>query len=371
VDGLGAPTPPRRAPRILVVTNLYPTRSHPAFGTFVGARVGALRRAGATVEVAAITDPAAHRRVARKYLRLTLLAGRAALSARLRRRPFDVVETHIAFPTGLVAWPVATLGGARLSLFCHGSDVIVLPWLSGRRAALARRLFGRADLVFANSRYTAEVAERRLGPLRRPVSVVSPGIDLRGEPPAVALPARDPDHVLFVGRLVPGKGADVLLEAFGSLGGRRQGARLTIVGDGPERARLEARARALGAAVDFRGSLAPAVVADLERRAGVVAIPSTSPEGLSLVALEAMARGAIVVATASGGLAETMRHGENGFVVPPGDSEALADALDVALATVHEPAGDRMRERARTTSAGHDLGAAVATSLEAYAEVIR
>ena len=58
---------------------------------------------------------------------------------------------------------------------------------------------------------------------------------------------------------------------------------------------------------------------DLLRRASVVAVPSTAPEGLSLVALEAMAHGAIVVATACGGLAETMRHGENGFVVPPGD----------------------------------------------------
>ena len=369
MDGLGAPTLPRRAPRILVVTNLYPTKAHPAFGTFVGARVGALRRAGATVAVAAITDPAPHRNVARKYLRLALVSARAALSARLRGRPFDVVETHIAFPTGLVAWPVATLGGSRLSLFCHGSDVIVLPWLSGRRTALARRLFGRADLVFANSRYTADVAEGRLGPLRRPAVVASPGIDARGEPPAGVASEREPDHVLFVGRLVSGKGADVLLDAFATLRVRRPEAHLTIVGDGPERGALEARARAIGDAVDFLGSLAPAIVADLERRASVVAIPSTAPEGLSLVALEAMARGAIVVATACGGLAETMRHGENGFVVPPGDSDALADALDAALRTAMEPAGELMRAAARATSTAHDLDAAVALTLARYADL--
>ena len=244
MDGPGASTSPLRAPRILVVTNLYPTRSHPAFGTFVGARVGALRRAGATVTVAAITDPTPHRNVARKYLRLALIGARAALSARFRGRPFDVVEAHIAFPTGMVAWPIAALGGSRLSLFCHGSDVIVLPWRSARRTALARRVFGRADVVFANSRYTADVAEQRLGPLRRPAIVVSPGIDLGDEPSAGAAPEREPDHVLFVGRLVPGKGADVLLEAFTTVLVRRPGARLTIVGDGPERAALEARSRA-------------------------------------------------------------------------------------------------------------------------------
>ncbi len=369
MDGLGSPTRPRRAPRILVVTNLYPTTAHPAFGTFVAARVDAMRRAGATVSVAAITDPSLHRNVARKYLRLALSAGRTALSARLRRRPYDIVEAHIAFPTGLVAWPVATLGGARLSLFCHGSDVIRLPWLSRRRAVLARRLFARADVVFANSRYTAEIANERLAPLRHPATVVSPGIDLRSGERAGAPPARDPELVLFVGRLVPGKGAEVLLEAFGELVTRRPAARLTVVGDGSERAGLEARARELAAPVEFRGSLAPSIVADLLDRSTVVAVPSTAPEGLSLVALEAMAHGALVVATACGGLAEIMRHDQNGFVVSPRDVDGLAEALDAALSSAASPEGDRLRTGGRATAVAHDLDAVVAASLERYAEL--
>ncbi len=369
MDGPGSPTRPPRAPRILVVTNLYPTPAHPAFGTFVGTRVDALRRAGATIGVAAITDPSLHRNVARKYLRLGLSATLAAVSARLRRRPYDVVEAHIAFPTGLVAWPVATLGGARLSLFCHGSDVVRLPWLSTRRAALARRLFARADVVFANSRYTADVAESRLGPLRRPATVVSPGIDL-GQAEAGPPPARQPDHVLFVGRLVPGKGADVLLDAFALLVGRRPGARLTIVGDGSERAELEERARDLGAAVKFTGSLAPKIVTDLLRWTSVVAVPSTEPEGLGLVALQAMAHGAVVVATACGGMAETMRHGENGYVVPSGDIEVLAASLEEAIAAASGPAGEPLRAGGRATAAAHNVDAAVAESLDRYAELI-
>ena len=368
-DVPGSPPRARRPARILVVTNLYPTPAHPAFGTFVGARVGAMRKAGTTVAVAAITDPALHRNVARKYLRLAVTAAWAALSARLRRRPYDVVEAHIAFPTGLVAWPVATLGGARLSLFCHGSDVIRLPWLSRRRAALARRLFARADLVLANSDYTAEVASRRLGPLRRPVAVVSPGIDL-GRGAAGPTPAREPEGVLFVGRLVPGKGAEVLVAAFGALLARRPGARLTIVGDGSELASLQVLARDHAGSIDFRGALAPEVVTDLLRRTSVVAVPSTAPEGLSLVAIEAMAHGAIVVATACGGLAETMRHDENGFVVPPGDVNALTATLDEALTTAATPRGERLRQAGRATAAKHDLRAAVASSLERYAELI-
>ncbi len=369
-DVPGSPPRARRALRILVVTNLYPTPAHPAFGTFVGARVAAMRRAGATVAVAAITDPAVHRNVARKYLRLGLAAGWTTLFARLRSRPYDVVEAHIAFPTGLVAWPIATLGGARLSLFCHGSDVIRLPWLSRRRAVLARRLFGRADLVFANSQYTAAVASRRLGPLRRPVEVVSPGIDLGPRPSAGPAPDREPEGVLFVGRLVPGKGAEVLVEAFGAVLAHRPAARLTIVGDGSELASLQRLARDHAGSIDVRGALAPEVVVGLLRRASVVAVPSTAPEGLSLVALEAMAHGAIVVATACGGLAETMRHGENGFVVPPGDSDALAAALDEALTAAAGPVGERLRTAGRATAAKHDLAAAVAASLDRYAELV-
>lgn len=374
MDGLGSPTRPRRATRILVVTNLFPTPAHPAFGTFVGSRVAAMRRAGATVSVAAITDPVAHRNVPRKYLRLGLAGARAALVARLRRRPFDIVEAHIAFPTGLVAWPIATLGGARLALFCHGSDVIRLPWLSARRATLARRLFSRADLVLANSRYTADVVEERLGPLRRPVEVVSPGIELgRAERTGSddPSPARDREHVLFVGRLVPGKGADVLLDAMDRLRVRRPDTRLTIVGDGPDRAALEAQASTLRrSAVDFRGSLAPDVVSGLLRRASVVAIPSTEPEGLSLVALEAMAHGALVVATACGGLAETMHAGGNGYVVPPGDPDALADTLDEALSASAGETGERLRRAGRATAADHDLDIVVPASLARYAELI-
>lgn len=373
MDGPGSPTRPRRPPRILVVTNLYPTRAHPAFGTFVGARVGAMRRAGATVAVAAITDPSPHRNVARKYLRLALVGARTALSARLHGRRFDIVETHIAFPTGLVGWPIATLGGSRLALFCHGSDVVVLPWQSRRRQTLARRLFARADLVVANSRYTAGVVEQRLGPLRRPVMVVSPGVVLAGAAQEDQAVERDTEHILFVGRLVPGKGADVLLDAFAALLARRPASRLTIVGDGIEHAALEARARDISPQIEFRGSLAHETVAVLYGRASVVAVPSTRPEGLSLVALEAMAHGAIVVATACGGLAGTMRHGQNGLVVPPDDPDALAEALDVALTIAAGSIGtaaETMRAAGRATAAAHELETVVTASLDEYAELI-
>jgi glycosyltransferase involved in cell wall biosynthesis len=355
--------------RILVVANLYPSLRHPSFGTFIGARVAVLRRDGQHVSVVAITDDRVHQGIGPKYLRLAVIAIAAAVAARLRRRPYQIIEAHIAFPTGLVAWPAARLGGGRLVLFCHGSDVTTLPWASRRRAALARWLFARADLVVANSRYTATVAETRLGPLRRPAVVISPGVDIPSLTDRTTTVVRDPDLIVFVGRLVPGKGTDVLIDAMGRLGARPSTAHLTVIGDGPERHALEDQAARLGAAVEFAGSIGPHEVADLMRAATVVAVPSTMPEGLGLVPLEAMAHGALVVATDRGGLAETMRDGHNGIVVPPGDVEALADGIERALTLAGTTQGQRFVGEGFATASLHERTAAVRESIDRYVEL--
>jgi glycosyltransferase involved in cell wall biosynthesis len=356
--------------RILIVTNLYPSPAHPAFGTFVGARVAALRAIGWSVDVAAILDDRAHQQVTRKYLGLVANAAKAAVRARLRRRRYDIVEAHIAFPTGLVAWLAQRLGGGRLVLFCHGSDVLRLPWGSAARETAARWLFRRADLVVANSRYVAVTAEQRLGPLRRPAAVISPGIALKTAGAAVT-GHREPGSILFVGRLVPGKGIDVLVEALASVAAGTP-VHLTIVGDGPLRAALERRVIHTGIAdeVTFAGFLPPSDVDDLYRRTAVVVVPSVEAEGLNLVAIEAMASGAIVVATTVGGLAETMRDGRNGIVVEPGDPASLTAGLDRALAIAGALEGDELRAAARATAAAHDRDTAVAETVRRYRELL-
>jgi glycosyltransferase involved in cell wall biosynthesis len=147
---------------------------------------------------------------------------------------------------------------------------------------------------------------------------------------------------------------------------------LTIVGDGPMRADLEDRARhaRIADAITFTGFLAPSDVHDLYRRAAVVAVPSIEAEGLSLVALEAMASGAIVVATTVGGLAETMRDGVNGIVIEPGDPVSLTDGLCRALIVAGAPEGDQVRAAAKTTAAAHDRRTAVAETVRRYRELL-
>lgn len=371
MDGVEATGPAHRPMRILVVANLYPSTGHPAFGTFVEARVEALRRAGHEVAVAAITDDRPHERIGPKYLMLGLRSLRAGVGARLRRRPYDVVEAHIAFPTGLAAWPAARLGRGQLVLFCHGSDVTTLPWKSHARATLARWLFRRADAVIANSAHTAHIAEHRLGPLKRKPRVISPGIVVPAWEHVPSGSQRPSNEIVFVGRLVAGKGAEVVIAAVARSVAMGLPGRLTVVGDGPLREALERQAAGLDDRVRFTGALAPADVATLFRTATVVAVPSTTDEGLSLVALEAMAQGALVVATSAGGLAETMRDGENGIVVPRDDNAALANAITRLMEIGNTPAGERLRWNGHITASRHDIDRAVAESIRSHEDLFR
>ena len=131
----------------------------------------------------------------------------------------------------------------------------------------------------------------------------------------------------YAGRLVKGKGVDVLLRSFAA-GLAREGVRLRIAGDGPARPTLEALAAklGLGGAVEFTGWMfdMPA----FWRSCDVVAMPSDRfVESFGMAAVEAMACARPVVVTANGALPELVDDGVTGFVVPRGDAEALAEAL--------------------------------------------
>jgi glycosyltransferase involved in cell wall biosynthesis len=146
-------------------------------------------------------------------------------------------------------------------------------------------------------------------------------------PPDVSTGLERPGrYVLFVGRIDANKGLDVLLEAFRRLTPSRPELHLVVVGDGPERRALEARAADLPR-VHFTGWVDDrARVHALHRRAAVVACPSYT-EAFCYAAAEAMAVGRPVVASAVGGLLDLVEDGRTGLLVPPGDASALTDAL--------------------------------------------
>jgi colanic acid/amylovoran biosynthesis glycosyltransferase len=150
--------------------------------------------------------------------------------------------------------------------------------------------------------------------------VVHCGVDPRAFTPAERN-GRPGLHVLCVGRLVPDKGQSILLDALAELRSRGVGVTATIVGDGPDRAALEAQARGLD--VEFTGAVGQDRIRELYAAADVFCLPSFA-EGVPVVLMEAMASGLPVVTTRVMGIPELVDE----VLVPPGRSDALADALE-------------------------------------------
>ena len=132
--------------------------------------------------------------------------------------------------------------------------------------------------------------------------------------------------VLFVGRLTYQKGLDVLLKAWPRFRDRRPGATLLVLGQGPDRNTLRQSAEALGiaASVDFRGIRED--VGHHYAAADIFVLPSRY-EGFPNVMLEAMAAGLPVIASQVSGTEDAIEDGRNGLLVPPGEPEALSEAL--------------------------------------------
>jgi glycosyltransferase involved in cell wall biosynthesis len=156
------------------------------------------------------------------------------------------------------------------------------------------------------------------------------GVDTGAIRSVVGDRAPSPGLVVCIGRLADKKGVDVLVDALV----RVPEVRVEIIGDGPDRQALEDRARRLGVAdrVRFLGRQPKTAVLQALGRAEAVAIPSKvgaggDMEGTPVVLCEAMAAGAPVVASDLGGLGECIVDGKTGLLVPPGDVDGLAAAL--------------------------------------------
>jgi glycosyltransferase involved in cell wall biosynthesis len=186
-------------------------------------------------------------------------------------------------------------------------------------AALARwdaSTAARVDRFVAISRH---VAARIARYYNRVASVVYPPVDTVFYRPA-AVPAET--HFLIVSALVPYKRIDLAIEAC-----RMTGARLRIVGDGPDRQRLERQA---AGAAEFLGPLTNEEIRDEYRRALAVILPGE--EDFGIVPVEAQACGRPVVALGRGGVLDTIVDGETGILFPESTPASLASALDRAAA---------------------------------------
>jgi glycosyltransferase involved in cell wall biosynthesis len=258
---------------ILLLTRIWPTRDRPSVGTFIRDRATGV----AGLRVVRPRWP----RLPSQFIYPLLLAGA------LRGGPIRGVEAHVLMPTGLVGLIVARLRGVPLVVYSHGGDAREWRQQPAPLRWLARQVARRADRLVTNSAGTADHL-RELG--GRP-EVVPPGVDLARFVPS---PRPTERRVLYLGGRNSRKGYEVA-----------QRLADTLVGPWLR---------------DVEPSQVPALIAAHD----VVLVPSVA-EPFGLVAVEAIASGRWVVASAVGGLREIVRDGVTGTLVSDGD---FAGALD-------------------------------------------
>jgi colanic acid/amylovoran biosynthesis glycosyltransferase len=248
------------------------------------------------------------------------VAGEAAWLAKAVRA--DRAHAHFAFGSASVALLYGRLAGVPASFTAHAHDLY-----GGVGDRALRRKVALAAWAAAPSEHGARSLRDRAAPRdRHKVVVQRNGVDrdaVKAGPPDV------PARVVGIGRLVEKKGFDVLVRAAAGLD-----ADVEIVGDGPQRARLEALA---GARVHFSGALSHGEALARLRGASAFALPcrelaSGDRDGLPVALVEAMSAGVPVVTTPVAGIPELVRGGETGLLVAPDDAGALAAAIARVLA---------------------------------------
>ena len=255
------------------------------------------------------------------------LAEAAVLASHLRRRGVVHLHNHFGDSSCTVAMLTSVMSGIPFSYTEHGPTIFFAPHHWRLDAKVARARFVACISLFCRSQVMLFSDPSHWGRLH----LVRCGIHAdrygRADVPVGG------GRILFIGRLAAVKGVRLLLEAVATLRARHPGLTLTLVGDGPDRSGLEARAQALGLgdAVTFTGYLGEAGVAEVLARSDMLVLPSFA-EGVPVVLMEAMASGLPVVATRVGGVAELVEDGVSGLLVPPGDAGVLAGAMDRLLA---------------------------------------
>ena len=226
----------------------------------------------------------------------------------------------------------AKICGARVLYQVHGGGWDEFEKKGGVFAPLMRRMLRWPDAIVVLSREQLE-AFRRAAPAQV-IEIVPNGIDCapyaryNRAPAAADQPADAPLRLIYIGRLVPGKGLLETIEALRLARSRGVNARLVIAGNGPEEPRLRQYAREAGLTreVSFVGAAYGDHKAQLLAEADALALASYT-EGLPYSLLEAMAAGVVPIVTPVGAIPDVVTEGEHGLLVAPRDAGAIAQAI--------------------------------------------
>ncbi len=269
-------------------------------------------------------------RAGRRRKHLVYLAEAAFLAARCKALGIGHLHAHFGTNPATVAHLCRLLGGPRWSFTTHGPEEFDAPVALSLREKIAGAEFAVAVSSFGRSQL-CRWAELAHWPR---IKVVHCGIETRHFPAPAPIPVKL--RLIAIGRFFEQKGFPLLIEAIAEAARRHPDLHVTLVGDGELRGEIEARIESLTLRrhVTLTGWLTGAQVREELAAAQALILPSFA-EGLPVVAMEAMASGRPVIATAIAGLPELVT-ADTGWLVPAGDTAALASAIDTLAETPPE-----------------------------------
>jgi glycosyltransferase involved in cell wall biosynthesis len=250
------------------------------------------------------------------------------------RSGVDHVHVHFANRAAHTAVFLKEISGIPFSVTAHGQDFMK----DLGSDDLLREICAAAEFVAAETDYSRDLLRRRCPNSAAKIHRVYNGIDLERFPATRSGNDNPIPRIVSVGRLVPFKGFDNLIDACAELARRRTDFVCDIIGDGPLRETLQAKIEQLdlSSRVNLLGSLSQDAVLEKLQAADVFALASTTDtqgatDVFPTVILEAMASARPVVSTRLAGIPELVVDGQTGMLAPPGDSTALAHALEQFL----------------------------------------
>lgn len=324
--------------KIVILSNMYPTKNHPTFGIFVKNQVQQLKSAGQNIEVIAIDEPGKGKVLTlKKYLSWFMKSMFFLLK---HKKNISLTHAHYAFPTGLLSLIGKKVFKIPYIVTVHGGDIDKMAGKHPKIKQLTARILKDADHVIAvGERLKFDIVHDFHVPKNR-VEVLSMGVDTSIFKYAQQADARksiglddDGKMILFVGNVIPEKGVLELIDAFGEI--KRKFADVSLYILGAQRNQtfsekvLQLIEREEIKDVHFKQPVNQAELAKWMAASNVLALPSYH-EGFGLVALEAMATGTQVVGSDVGGLSYLLQ-GQAGILVKPKSSSSLAEGLQIAL----------------------------------------
>ncbi|MBD3882877.1 glycosyltransferase family 4 protein [Phormidium tenue FACHB-886] len=260
------------------------------------------------------------------FYQIFYFAEAGILAHQIKQRQVQHLHNHFGDSSCSVAMLAAALGGFSFSFTMHGPYIFFEPHRWRLDEKLKRSLFTSCISHFCRSQGMIFAPAERWNRMH----IVHCGIG----PELYSLKTHsDPGRrLLYVGRLADVKGLPILLESLATVKRSHPDIELTVVGDGPDRTKLEAMTAQLGLSenVKYVGYQSQASVREFMQQTDMF-VMSSFAEGVPVVLMEAMAAGVPVIATQIAGISELVENGVNGYLVPAGDTATLADRIESLL----------------------------------------